>query len=227
MREPAWAYWPGMIDSGSRSMEITATYDIFETIITIANATEYIPNDGRIYDGKDMSDIIFNLNGGQSKHDCIYYWGGMPNDTKSCPYNETSSSWPLCQGLWAVRCGQYKAHWVTRDQNLSHELQDPPLLFNVNLDPSEKHPIWPNNDQYNDIIATLTDAKWKHLDTIKQVPNQIEMGTSNDNWFCGDPNSQSKYPQYPNCTSNPENWNAFVCNPVCLDFDRCGVSYPG
>ena len=227
MREPAWAYWPGMIDAGSRSMELTATYDIFSTMISIANATGHLPHDKRVYDGRDMSDVLFDLNGGKSQHSCIYYWGGSPNDTHSCPYKQNTSEWRLCQGLWAVRCGQYKAHWVTRDQNGSHTLQEPPLLFNIDWDPSEKHPIWPDNAQYDAIMGPLTTAKLAHLDTLESVPNQMEKGTTSDNWFCGDPNSQVKYPQYPNCTSSPQNWEAFVCEPVCLDFDVCGTSYPG
>ena len=133
----------------------------------------------------------------------------------------------MCAGLWAVRCGQYKAHWVTREQNGSHQIQDPPLLFNINWDPSEKHPIWPNNDQYSNIMQPLNEARLNHLATIKKVTNQQDRGSSNEYMFCGDPHSQSKYPQYPNCTLTPENWNAFVCHPVCLDYDRCGTSYPG
>ena len=35
VREPAWAYWPGMIDSGSRSMEITATYETLPMQVNI------------------------------------------------------------------------------------------------------------------------------------------------------------------------------------------------
>merc|ERR1712087_626099 len=214
-----------MIDAGSRSMEITATYDIFPTMINIAGAAHFLPKDNRVYDGKDMSDILFNLHDGKSKHDCIFYWGGTPNDT-SCHHKEGDKQWPLCAGLWAVRCEEYKAHWVTRGQNLTHTVQDPPLLFNINHDPSELHPIWPDNVQYGHIMERLITAKYAHLETIEKVPNQVAKGTTSDNWFCGDPHSQDKNPQYPNCTMTPKNWNAFVCDPVCLDFDTCGASYP-
>ena len=207
-------------------MEMPASYDIFTTMINMVDAQKYLPRDDRVYDGKDLSNILFNLHGGHSEHQCLFLWGGTPNDT-SCHHNAESTKEPaLCAGLWAVRCGEYKAHWITRDQNLTHSVQDPPLLFNVNHDPSELHPIWPNNVQYDRIMDRLTAAKWAHLDTIDSVPNQIERGTTSDNWFCGDPNSQQKHPQYPNCTMTPDNWNAFVCDPVCLDFDSCGPSYP-
>ena len=221
------AYWPGMVNKGSISMELTATYDIFTTMINIANATQYLPNDGRIYDGQDMSDIIFNLNGGKSKHECIYIYRGTPNAT-NCPYNGTQ--YGICQGLWAVRCGQYKAHWVTSHNGSANSiLQDPPLLYNVNWDPSEKHPIWPNNDQYGNIINYLTQKRDDHLQTINvsSIVIQQLLGTNPDNAFCGCPNSEEIYPSYPNCTCHPENFNAPVCNPVCYDTDGCGPDYPG
>ena len=105
---PAFAYWLGMIDAGERSMELTTTYDIFMTMTHVANTTKYLPDDGRVYDGKDMSKILFF--NGKSQHECIYIWRGAPNDT-SCPYNGTQ--YGICQGLRAVRCGPYKAHWVS------------------------------------------------------------------------------------------------------------------
>eukprot|EP01084_Bolivina_argentea_P092225 165947_1 len=230
-REPAFAHWPGMIDAKSISYELTATYDIFTTIINVANATQYLPNDNRVYDGKDMSDILFF--NGKSQHECIYYYGGdMPTpytlNGNGCPYNKGTADYPKCQGLWAVRCGEYKAHWVTTNGNGSVTLHDPPELYNVNWDPSELHPIYKSNVQYKNIINTLNNSRIQHLATLDVgITNQIELGTSNDNVFCMDPNSQNKYPNYPNCTGTPDNWNQFICQPVCLDFDRCGNSVPG
>ena len=226
IRMPGIAHWPGMIDATTISMELTATYDIFSTIVNIAgNASKYLPTN-ITYDGRDMSNIIFF--NGKSLHDCIYIYGGTPNDTQSCPVkNTTSEEYAKCAGLWSVRCDDYKAHWVTTHNN-SVEIQDPPLLYNINMDPSELHPIWPNNEAYDEIMARLTDAKYQHLATLQQgITNQMALGINNDNAFCMDPNSQKKYPNYPNCTGNPENFEAFVCEPVCLDFDICGTSYPG
>ena len=235
VREPGFVHWPGMIDGNTISFEIVTTYDIFPTIINIANATEYLPNDGRIYDGKDMSDILFY--NGKSKHNCIYYYkGGMPEpyslNGNDCPYKSNDTiNYPKCQGLWAVRCADYKAHWVTTNNNGTITVHNPPLLYNINMDPSELHPIYPNNNYYNSIIKQLNQSRIDHLNTLKLgITNQILLGTNNDNVWCMDPNSQQKYPNYPNCTGTPQNFNtsnAFVCQPVCLDFDVCGTKYPG
>ena len=39
---------------------------------------------------------------------CIYHWRGTTG--LRCPAGHEN-----CPGLWAVRCGKYKAHWVTKD----------------------------------------------------------------------------------------------------------------
>ena len=120
MRQPGFAHWPGRIAPGSRSMEIVSTMDIFMTMINISDATQYLPNDGRVFDGKDMSDIIFNQNGGKSQHECYAMYGGTPY-AENCPHPTNSSLYIACTGLWALRCpipnysGDYKAHWVTRN----------------------------------------------------------------------------------------------------------------
>ena len=227
VRAPAFAYWRGMIEAGSVSRELTATYDIFMTMIVMANATRYLPNDGRIYDGKDMSDILFNRNGGKSKHECIYIYGGTPNAT-DCPYPKNVKEYAKCAGLWAVRCGKYKAHWITRTNNLTIELQDPPLLFDLEFDPSEMHPIWPNNKAYNGIIANLSAKRDQHLANLDlNVTNQVLLGQNVIYEQCCNNDSSKIYPQYPNCTCQVENWNQFVCQPQCLSEGDCGPSYPG
>eukprot|EP01084_Bolivina_argentea_P092226 165948_1 len=227
VRMPSFAYWKGKIKPKSISREFTATYDIFMTIISIANATKYMPNDGRIYDGKDMSDIIFNQNGGKSKHECIYMYGGTPNAT-NCPFKTNSTKYAMCAGLWAVRCGKYKVHWITRTNNMTIELQNPPLLFNVEMDPSELHPIWANNDYYDDILANLTRKKDQHLAGLDlNITNQILLGSNKIYEQCCNNDSSRIYPQYPNCTCQAENWNQFVCQPQCLSEGDCGITYPG
>ena len=48
--------------------------------------------------------------------------------------------------------------------------------------------------------------------TITTVPNQMALGNNREYAVCSDPHSQDKYPQYPNCTISPKNWE----NPFCL-----------
>jgi hypothetical protein len=46
-------------------------------------------------------------------------------------------------------------------------------------------------------------------------PNEMLKGVDPALMVCGCPDSKTKYPQYPNCTCNPENWNPALvaCDP--------------
>ena len=231
MRQPAFAHWPGQIAPASRSSELVSTMDIFMTMINISNAMQYLPNDDRLYDGKDMSDIIFNKNGGKTKHDCYPMYGGAINAT-NCPYNNTDPRYTACSGIWAIRCpiqnysGSYKAHWVTRYTNGTIAVQDPPLLYNIDWDPSEMHPIKRSNKNYDIIMNVLSQKRQEALSTVKPVPNQMLMGQNADYEICAAPNSKSKYPNYPNCTYTVEGFTGFTCDPVCYDEDNCPGGEP-
>lgn len=45
-----------------------------------------------------------------------------------------------CTGLWAIRCGAYKAHYVTASKSSGYRnptWHNPPLIFAIEEDPSE------------------------------------------------------------------------------------------
>lgn len=236
---PAIVRWPGKIPAGSLSMELATTPDIFTTAIALAEAE--LPAD-RVIDGKDLSGVLFR--GEASPHECLFHYKGSPSS--GLPPAEDDPE----PGLWAIRCGPYKAHFVTvctlmqdfgdsRCSNtagraehftqgggpdyekgsapLSHS---PPLMYNVEHDLSEQYPMDPNSDEYAKALATIMRAKREHEATLSPVPNQMALGGEDDYVSCCDPASQEKFPKYPNCTCNPENfgheWGSdnFVCAPV-------------
>ena len=131
VREPGLAYWPGRIAAGRISPATVATYDIFVTAVKLAGGE--LP--ALTLDGRDLSPVLFNASHDSSPHECIFHWRGAPG--LRCPKGHSD-----CPGLWAVRCGAYKAHWVTMDSVGPHAhspkfyLQQP-LLFDVEVDPSE------------------------------------------------------------------------------------------
>ncbi|ETO34111.1 hypothetical protein RFI_02983, partial [Reticulomyxa filosa] len=220
IRMPALARWPDRITPGSRSFELTATYDIFTTILTIAGAP--IPTD-RIIDGEDMSPILFDH--GQSKHQCLYIYGGTPGNGTSCDGKACAGSYSRCPGLYAIRCGAYKMHWVTKDYNETcPTFHDPPLLFNVQWDPSERHPIWPNDARYPNLHTYFENQYTQEMNRYIPVTNEILLGRNQKEYMsCCDPNSKTKYPQYPNCTCTPQNWNQSTCDPTCYALSNCGT----
>uniref|UniRef100_A0A6V2EEX6 Sulfatase N-terminal domain-containing protein n=1 Tax=Ditylum brightwellii TaxID=49249 RepID=A0A6V2EEX6_9STRA len=143
IRMPAFAYWKGKIAPMSRSAEIVSSMDVFPTLSALADIP--LPTN-RVYDGLDMSNVLLGKNGGKSDHDFLFFYGYCSGE----PYWTISS----------VRHGKYKAHWCTmpglglghiKGENITQ--YDPPLLFNIDKDPSEAYPI-----SFNEMPTQPEDA---------------------------------------------------------------------
>ena len=95
------------------------------------------------------------------------------------------------------------------------EFHDPPLIYNLEFDPSEDWPLAPSSAEYQVARAAIEAANRSHQRTLRAVPNQMLRGTDPDLKICCNPHSQRTLPHYPNCTCNPENFDGvFVCAPV-------------
>ena len=147
MREPTIFWWPGKIKSGV-VMDMATTMDILPTFCSLAGA--HLPND-RIYDGFDISSVIFGT--GPDPRDVVFY------------YRDTQ--------VYAIRKGAYKAHFITQPAYGSDikTIQDPPLLYNLNVDPSEKYNI---AEKHPKVIAEIKKILQEHLSTLVPVENQLE-----------------------------------------------------
>jgi len=126
IREPAFAYWKGQITPATRSAAIVSSMDVFPTISKLAGVP--LPT-GRVYDGRDMSEVLFN-DEGASPHEFLFFYGG-------CARQGTPG---------AARWGKWKAHWCTGPglggcANCSTIRYEQPLLFDVEKDPSEAQPV--------------------------------------------------------------------------------------
>jgi arylsulfatase A len=133
IREPAFAYWKGQIESFSRSSETISSMDVFPTFSHLAG----VPLPPKVVlDGRDMVDILMHPNG-KSKHDFLFIYG-------SCSQHHPVRS------IMAVRHGPYKAHFCTAPglggRNQDSTVYDTfPLLFNIDHDPSEAFPLSEGN----------------------------------------------------------------------------------
>ena len=129
MREPAIAWWPGKIKGGVVSSSLACSMDLLPTFAKLSGAD--IPKD-RVYDGSDISDILFGKK--SQVRNMIYYY--------------------INENLYAIRKGAWKAHFTTHP-SYSKELpvtHNPPLLYNIETDPSEKYNV---ATYHPDIIADL------------------------------------------------------------------------
>jgi arylsulfatase A len=147
MREPTIFRWPGKLKPAI-IMEMATTLDLLPTISKLANVN--LPND-RIYDGYDISPVMFGT--GKDPRDVVLYYRDVQ--------------------VFAIRKGEYKAHFMTQPEynDETVTIHEPPLLFNLNIDPSEKYDI---ADKHPEIILEMKEILKKHQASIVPVENQLE-----------------------------------------------------
>lgn len=139
MREPAIAWWPGTITPGRVETAVTSTMDLFPTAVAIANAE--LPAD-RVIDGRNLLPLL------RSEAD-------RPPDTAFFYYRDKQ--------IYAVRKGPFKAHFITQwayAADNEYAEHDPPLLYNLEHDPSEQFDVASSHPGIvDDLIAELERHK--------------------------------------------------------------------
>ncbi len=148
MREPTamWA-WPKQLKSGV-VQQMGSTLDLLPTFAGLIG--EKVPSD-RIYDGYDLSPVLLGT-GPSPRKEMFYYHG---------------------EQLFAVRSGQYKAHFKTKTSYVKGQKMvehNPPLLYHLGHDPSEKHNIAKDHPE---IIEQIKQLAEQHRKGIKPVENQL------------------------------------------------------
>lgn len=146
MREPAIFWSPGNIKPAIVT-GIGTTMDLFTTFCKTAKVE--IPAD-RVVDGIDLTPVLFE--GKESpRKDMFFYRGEL---------------------LFAVRVGDYKAHFITQPAYGPDMTEhNPPLLYNLNVDPSEKYDIAAANPdvikKINEIVKLHNEKMVKGADMLK------------------------------------------------------------
>ncbi|XP_018585957.2 arylsulfatase A-like isoform X1 [Scleropages formosus] len=168
VRVPAIAYWPGRIKPGV-THKMASTLDILPTITSLAGAK--LP---RVHlDGFDMSNILFRH--GPSKRKAMFYYPMDPSEEI---------------GLFAVRLGKYKAHYYTCGSILSDttpdqdchstsslKQHDPPLLFDLEADPSENYNLAMSEDpEYKAVLHKIQKVKAQFEESMVFAEAQVGKG---------------------------------------------------
>jgi arylsulfatase A-like enzyme len=150
MREPAIARFPGRIKKGSVSSAVATTLDLFPTFATLAGAN--VPGD-RILDGVDILPVLTDHR--KTGKDTVYFYKGRE--------------------LYAIRKGAWKAHFITVTRPYGPDVQtekhDPPILFNVEVDPTEKYNL---AEEHPEIIDEILAIKKAHQANLENVPTRIK-----------------------------------------------------
>ena len=140
MREPGIFWWPGKI-APSVITDLGSTLDLFTTFSKIAGAK--LPKD-RILDGVDLSPTLFEQK--KSPRKSLLYYRGTE--------------------LYAARMGDYKAHFITQGaygEFGERQEHDPPLLYNLNHDASEKYDIAAEHPEIIEQINALVKTHQSNL----------------------------------------------------------------
>ena len=146
MREPCIMWWPGTIEPAVIH-DMGATMDLYTTMLKLAGAE--VPSD-RVVDGLDLRPVLFGK--GPSPRDTMFYYRGAQ--------------------LYAARKGPYKAHFITKPAygRGGAEKHDPPLLYHLGHDPSEKYNVAKDHPE---AIAEIQKAVEEHRRTLKPGEDQL------------------------------------------------------
>ncbi len=149
MREPTIAWWPGTIPAGGVSRELGCTTDLLATISALVDAP--LPDD-RVLDSYDLGPVL--LGKGESPRKSMLYYRGRK--------------------LMAARLGPWKAHFMTQAgyRQANPEVHDPPLLFHLEHDPSEKYNV---AKDHPDVIADIRKLVSEHEANLNAPPSQLEI----------------------------------------------------
>lgn len=148
MRVPAIAWMPGKVKANQISSAVATSMDLFPTILNMASVE--LPKNLPL-DGNDIKDL---LTGKKDKVTETVYFYDVNN-------------------LYAIRQGAFKAHFQTNASYAQKPatVHNPPLLYNLEHDPSEKYEIGKNHPE---IIEQMLATLKKHQTEIIPVEAELD-----------------------------------------------------
>jgi arylsulfatase A-like enzyme len=148
MRVPAVFWGPGIVKPDT-VRDPGSTLDVLPTALALAGVP---PPGGRTLDGADLTPALTGT-GPSPRREMFFYHG---------------------KKLFAVRHGRYKAHFLTKTSYTGQnepETHDPPLLYDLEVDPSERHDVAGNHP---DVLAKIQTLAANHTASVEAVENQLE-----------------------------------------------------
>jgi arylsulfatase A-like enzyme len=145
-RVPTVMSWPGRLAPGIVN-GMGSTLDLLPTLVSLAGGT--LPGD-RTLDGHDLSPVLFG--NGPSPRDTMFFYQGAQ--------------------LYAVRKGPFKIHFTTYTSYVKQKPvpHDPPLLYHLEHDPSERFNI---AAKHPDEVAELKAVAEAHRKSVEPVEDQL------------------------------------------------------
>ncbi len=147
MREPTVMWGPGIVTPGIVH-QMGSTLDLFPSFLELAGVP--LPQD-RVYDGASLAPVWKGE--GKSPRDTMFFYRG--------------------EQLRAVRHGEYKAHFVTKTEYVGQKpvTHDPPLLYHLGHDPSEKFDI---ASEHPEMVKQLKKLAQAHQESFEPPASHLE-----------------------------------------------------
>ena len=166
LRMPAFAYWPGQVKAYSKTAATLSTLDILPTFVSLSGSEndKVRKINNIVLDGIDFSEVLLSpsrIIPGWRKDKLLPFWNGGD-------YSKPGTD------IFAGRFNEFKIHWITTQGLIfdgTHKLNytqrhDPPLIFNVEVDPQETYPVTLPQD-----VMNMIELQKKELTFI---PNAID-----------------------------------------------------
>jgi arylsulfatase A-like enzyme len=146
LRVPFIGRWPGKVAAGVTTTAFGSEMDLFPTFAKLA-AVE-MPTD-RVYDGQDLSGVLLRNEPGREP--LLFYYAD--------------------ERMQAVRKGRFKLHVVVNNRRsvAPRGEGDPPLLFDIQQDISERRNI---AKAHPEIVAELLALMEQHKNSFTPAPLQ-------------------------------------------------------
>lgn len=172
-RVPLIVRWPKIIATNTRIQHFVSQLDIFPTLCDIVNIS--LPSN-IIFDGRSILSLL------------------TKNDHSNNNKDNVNFAYFCGEQLLAVRTGKHKVYfgsqkWLDEDtQSCKYQgiygacsctkeminIHDPPLLYDLEYDPSEKFILtYSNYPSYQLIVNSAMKYKNYIEDSLEQVPNQL------------------------------------------------------
>ncbi|XP_072283492.1 steryl-sulfatase-like isoform X1 [Pyxicephalus adspersus] len=173
IRVPGLIQWPGVIEAGTVINEPTSNMDIFSTVVKLSGSS--VPQD-RIIDGSDLMPLVLGKSI-TSDHEFLFHYCNAYLNAVRWNQRNSTSIWKAffftpnfnpesSEGCFNSHVCHCYEGYVTQ--------HNPPLLFDLFIDPSEKNPITPEMEpNFYNILKTIQQATGAHQKTIQVVDNQF------------------------------------------------------
>ena len=146
MRVPGIVWMPGKIAPGVTT-QMASVLDLYPTALALAGAAA---PQGVVLDGADLRPLLFERK----------------------PLPERPFFFYRGEQIFACRLGEWKAHFQTQTGygQPKAEAHEPPLLFHLGLDPSEKRNVAAD---HADVLTRIRAAVEAHRATVTPAPQQL------------------------------------------------------